>query len=259
MGVLNVTPDSFSDGALYADTPRAVARARTMVTEGAAVIDVGGESTRPGSRPVSEAEELDRVIPVIERLAAELPVPISVDTSKPAVMRAALTAGATMVNDVRALQGPGSLAAVAASEAAVCLMHMQGEPRSMQLNPAYADVVGEIAAFLQHRVAACVTAGITRDRILIDPGFGFGKSLEHNVTLLRGLPRLVATGVPLLVGLSRKSMVGTLLGGRPVGGRLHGSVVLAALACWLGAAVVRVHDVGPTVDALRVVAAVRAA
>jgi dihydropteroate synthase len=256
MGILNVTPDSFSDGGDFATREAALRHARQMVADGADLIDVGGESTRPGAPPVSVAEELDRVIPVIEALASELAVPVSVDTSKPEVMRAAVAAGAGLINDVAALRRPGALAAAAALRVPVCLMHMQGEPGTMQQDPAYGDVVAEVAAFLAGRLAACEAAGIPRERLLVDPGFGFGKTLAHNLALLRGLPRLASLGVPVLAGLSRKSMIGALLGGVPVGERLHGSVAAAVLAVERGAAIVRVHDVGPTVQALRIVAAV---
>ena len=256
MGILNVTPDSFSDGGDFATREAALRHARQMVADGADLIDVGGESTRPGAPPVSVAEELDRVIPVIEALASELAVPVSVDTSKPEVMRAAVAAGAGLINDVAALRRPGALAAAAALRVPVCLMHMQGEPGTMQQDPAYGDVVAEVAAFLAGRLAACEAAGIPRVRLLVDPGFGFGKTLAHNLALLRGLPRLASLGVPVLAGLSRKSMIGALLGGVPVGERLHGSVAAAVLAVERGAAIVRVHDVGPTVQALRIVAAV---
>jgi len=256
MGILNVTPDSFSDGGDFATREAALRHARQMVADGADLIDVGGESTRPGAPPVSVAEELDRVIPVIEALASELAVPVSVDTSKPEVMRAAVAAGAGLINDVAALRRPGALAAAAALRVPVCLMHMQGEPGTMQQDPAYGDVVAEVAAFLAGRLAACEAAGIPRERLLVDPGFGFGKTLAHNLALLRGLPRLASLGAPVLAGLSRKSMIGALLGGVPVGERLHGSVAAAVLAVERGAAIVRVHDVGPTVQALRIVAAV---
>jgi dihydropteroate synthase len=225
-----------------------------MAEEGAAIIDVGGESTRPGAEPVGTDEELRRVIPVVERLAADLSVPVSVDTSKPQVMRAALAAGAAMVNDVTALAAAGALEAVASTQAAVCLMHMQGEPRTMQRAPRYGDVVGEVRDFLRGRVDACRAAGIGRDRIAVDPGFGFGKTLAHNLELLRGLPAIAADGCPVLVGLSRKSLVGQLTG-RATGDRLAGSVALAVLAVMGGARIVRAHDVGATVDALRVAAA----
>ena len=256
MGILNVTPDSFSDGGRFATRDAAVRHARQLVAEGADLIDVGGESTRPGAAAVSIQDELDRVIPVIEDIAGELPVPVSIDTSKPEVMRAAVRAGATLINDVAALRRPGALAAAAALGVPVCLMHMQGEPRTMQRDPGYRDVVGEVRGFLAERLAACQAAGIPRELLLVDPGFGFGKTLAHNLALLRGLPRLAALGVPVLVGLSRKSMIGALLGAVPVGDRLHGSVAAALLAVQQGAAIVRVHDVGPTVQALRVLAAV---
>ncbi len=252
MGILNVTPDSFSDGGRYLDLGAAVERAWRMVEEGADIIDVGGESTRPGAAPVPMEEEMIRVVPVIEAIAAKLPVPVSVDTSKPEVMGAAVVAGAGLVNDVRALRAPGALEMVAAFGVPVCLMHMRGEPRTMQRAPAYGDVVAEVRAFLLERVAACEAAGIPRERILIDPGFGFGKTLEHNLALMRRLDAFVETGLPVLVGVSRKSMIGALLGGAPVERRLHGSVAAAVVAACKGAAIVRVHDVAPTVEALRV-------
>ena len=248
MGVLNVTADSFSDGGRYLDPADAFDRAQRMVEEGAAIIDVGGESTRPGASPVPVDEELRRVIPVIRALAA-LPVIVSVDTSKPEVMRAALDAGAGLVNDVRGLRAPGSLQALADSQAAVCLMHMQGEPTTMQQAPAYGDVVTEVAAFLEAQVQSCLQAGMEPGRIAIDPGFGFGKTLAHNLQLLRGLPRFAATGYPVLVGLSRKSMIGALTG-KPVGERLAGGLALALWAVQGGASIVRTHDVGPTIDAI---------
>ncbi|HKX59158.1 MAG TPA: dihydropteroate synthase [Steroidobacteraceae bacterium] len=254
MGVLNVTPDSFSDGGRFADADAAVAAAERMAADGAALVDVGGESTRPGSVPVDEAEELRRVMPVIERLAGRLPIPVSIDTRKPGVMRRAVEAGASLVNDVGALRAPGAIEAVAGSGAAVCLMHMQGEPGTMQDAPRYADVVTEVREFLRRRVAACEAAGIGRARIAVDPGFGFGKSLEHNLALLAGLPVIAADGLPLLVGLSRKRMIGTLTG-RGDGERLAGSLAAAVVAAQNGARIVRAHDVRETVDALRVVAA----
>ena len=255
MGVLNITPDSFSDGGLFLSPQAAVAHALAMVQQGAALIDVGGESTRPGAPDVSVDEELRRVQPVIEALAARLPVPISIDTSKPEVMRAAIGAGASLINDVRALQAPGALEVAAASTAAVCLMHMQGEPRTMQHEPRYDDVVAEVGEFLERRVQACVAAGIGRERLLVDPGFGFGKRLEHNLALLAGLEQLTRLGLPVLVGLSRKSMIGTITG-RAGDERLAGSVAAAVLAASRGASIVRAHDVAATVDALRVTAAV---
>jgi dihydropteroate synthase len=255
MGVLNVTPDSFSDGGLFLSPTAAVEQGMRMVAEGAALLDIGGESTRPGADPVSEAEELERVIPVIERLRAATDTVISIDTSKPGVIRAAAAAGAGLVNDVRALRGPGALAAAAASGCAVCLMHMQGEPRTMQLAPHYHDVVGEVREFLSARAAACRSAGIEAGRIVVDPGFGFGKTVEHNLTLLRRLAQLAADGLPVLVGLSRKSMLGTLTQ-RQAGERLAGSIALAVIAALNGARIIRAHDVAPTVDALKVVGAV---
>ena len=254
MGVLNVTPDSFSDGGRFVHLEAAIEHGLAMVSAGAALIDVGGESTRPGAAPVSVAEELARVVPVVRALSAGAAV-ISIDTSKPEVMAQAAAAGAGLINDVRALRAPGALAAARDSGCAVCLMHMQGEPRTMQHAPVYTDVVAEVAQFLSARLEACRAAGIPADRLLIDPGFGFGKTFEHNLTLLRGLPLLAGLGAPLLVGLSRKSMVGTLTG-RAAGERLYGSLALAVLAALRGARIIRAHDVAATVDALKVVAAV---
>lgn len=254
MGVLNVTPDSFSDGGRYHALGAAVARAEAMAGEGAAIVDVGGESTRPGAAPVDAEEEIRRVVPVIERLAATLPIPVSVDTRKPAVMRRALAAGASMVNDVSALAAPGAIEAVAETRAAACLMHMQGEPGTMQDAPHYLDVVAEVRDFLAARAAACVKAGIARDRLVVDPGFGFGKTLGHNLALLAGLPALAADGLPVLAGLSRKRMIGALTG-RGEGDRLAGSLAAAIVAAQAGARIIRAHDVRETVDALAVVAA----
>ncbi len=256
MGVLNVTDDSFSDGGQFLDPGAAVRWARQLAAEGAALIDVGGESTRPGAEPVETADELDRVIPVIQAIVSELGVPVSVDTSKPEVMEAALEAGACLVNDVLALRQPGALEVVAASGAGVCLMHMQGTPRSMQSDPRYGDVVQDVHRFLSERIAVCEAAGMDRSRLVIDPGFGFGKTLEHNLALLRGLDDFTRDGLPVLVGLSRKSMIGQVTG-RPVGERLAGSVALAALAVERGASIVRAHDVAATLDAVRIAAAVR--
>jgi dihydropteroate synthase len=256
MGVLNITPDSFSDGGLHMDAASAVAHGRRMAEEGAAIIDVGGESTRPGAAPVAVAEELARVIPVIQELARSVAVPISVDTSKPEVMRAAVTAGARMINDVRALRMPGALEAASGSGAAVCLMHMQGEPADMQADPRYDDVVSEVRDFLAGRVEKCEGAGIPRERLCVDPGIGFGKRLEHNLALLTQLAELAEGGVPVLVGVSRKSLIGIITGRAP-GERLAGSVALAALAAYRGAAIVRAHDVAATVDAVRIGAALR--
>jgi dihydropteroate synthase len=254
MGVLNVTPDSFSDGGLHDSTERAEQRAAAMIAEGAALIDVGGESTRPGATEVPVEIELQRVIPVVERVA-RLGAIVSIDTRRALVMRAAIAAGAGMVNDVSALREPGALEAVAGSGAAVCLMHMLGEPRSMQVAPRYDDVVTEVKAFLAARVHACLSAGIAAERLVVDPGFGFGKTLEHNLQLLRGLGPLCELGLPLLVGLSRKSMLGALTG-RSVDARQAGSVALALLAVQGGARIIRAHDVAATVDALKVWSAV---
>jgi len=256
MGVLNVTPDSFSDGGLYGALDKALQRAREMVAEGADIIDIGGESTRPGAPAVSVQEELDRVLPVVEAVTRELPTVVSIDTSKPEVMQAALRAGAGMINDVRALQAPGALAIAAAGQASVCLMHMQGKPATMQVEPHYEAVVAEVKAFLAGRISACEAAGIHRDRILIDPGFGFGKTLEHNLLLLKHLGQFRQLGAALLVGLSRKSMIGKLLNNAPPGERLYGSLAAAVIAAWQGAQILRVHDVGATAQALQVCAAV---
>jgi dihydropteroate synthase len=249
MGILNVTPDSFYDGGRV-DHDAALAHARQMIADGARIIDVGGESTRPGAEAVDEQEELCRVAPIIEVLAREGAC-VSVDTMKPAVMRAALDAGAAMVNDVRALQAPGAIEVAAASDAAVCLMHMQGEPATMQRAPAYADVVAEVRGFLARRAQACLDAGIAADRIVIDPGFGFGKTVAHNLALLRGLGKIAGLRYPVLVGVSRKGMLGAITG-RDVGDRLAGSVAAALAAAVRGARILRVHDVAATVDALAV-------
>lgn len=258
MGILNVTPDSFSDGGRFTSPAAALAQARRMVAEGAALIDVGGESTRPGAAAVSEQEELDRVIPVIEALRAELPAVISVDTSKAAVMRAAVAAGAGLINDVRALREEGALAAAAELAVPVCLMHMQGEPRTMQDAPYYDDVTAEVGAFLRERLRVCEHAGISRARLLVDPGFGFGKRLADNLSLFKRLGDLAALGAPLVVGVSRKAMIGAVLE-LPMEQRLYGSIALAALAAMQGAAVIRAHDVAATVQAVNMAAAVRAA
>ena len=257
MGVLNRTPDSFSDGGAFIGFETALAHARQLHAEGADILDIGGESTRPGAAEVTVQEELDRVIPLIERLTRELDVPLSVDTSKPEVMREALRAGAVMVNDVYALRRRGALETAAGSSAALCLMHMQGEPRTMQKDPQYSEVVKEVGGFLQERAETCIAAGVARERIVLDPGFGFGKTLEHNLTLLKRLPELVALGFPVLVGLSRKSIIGTLLGGVPVEARLQGSVAAAVAAVLNGASIVRCHDVAPTAEALKVGASLR--
>jgi dihydropteroate synthase len=255
MGILNVTPDSFSDGARYASLSAALARAEQMVGEGAAIIDVGGESTRPGADAVDAATEIARVVPVIERIVATLGVAVSVDTSKPEVMAAAAAAGACIVNDVRALRAPGAREWAAESRVGVCLMHMQGEPRTMQENPRYEDVVSEVAAFLLRERDACLAAGVQGDAIVFDPGIGFGKGPDHNFALLRNLARFAALPAPLLVGVSRKSFIGRILG-RAVDERLYGGLGLAALAVSMGARILRTHDVGPTLDAVRMVSAV---
>jgi dihydropteroate synthase len=256
MGVLNVTPDSFSDGGRFLEPAAAVANAVRMVEEGAAIIDVGGESTRPGAAPVAIEEELRRVIPVIEQLRSRVAVPISIDTRRAKVMRAALIAGADMVNDVNALQELEAMHAVANTDAAVCLMHMQGDPRSMQQAPHYNDVVTEVRDFLGDRVAACRSAGIGEERIVIDPGIGFGKTPDHNLRIISRLHDFIWLGRPILVGVSRKSTIGAIAD-RPVEGRLAGSVALATLAAWNGAAIIRAHDVAATVDAMKIVAALR--
>lgn len=248
MGVVNVTPDSFSDGGRFLDPEAAVAHACRLVADGADIVDIGGESTRPGAAPVDEREELERILPVIERMRG---VPVSVDTRRPGVMRAALAAGASMVNDVAALTAPGALEAVAASDCAVCLMHKKGDPATMQEDPAYDDVVGEVRDFLAARITACEAAGVARDRIIADPGFGFGKTVEHNLTLLRRLPELAALGVPLLAGWSRKSSLGRITG-RDAAGRLPASLAAALLALLGGARILRVHDVKETRDVVLV-------
>jgi dihydropteroate synthase len=258
MGVLNVTPDSFSDGGSYPDCDAALDRALAMAAEGAGIIDVGGESTRPGAAPVSTAEEIDRVVPVIERIVSRSPVTVSVDTSKAPVIAAAVAAGARLINDVRALQRPGAIEAAAASGAGVCLMHMQGEPANMQADPQYDDVVAEVRGFLRRRIEACEAAGIDRERVCVDPGIGFGKRVEHNLTLLRNLRSLADATIPVLVGVSRKSLVG-IITGRPLNQRLAGSVAFAALAVAGGAAILRAHDVAATVDAVKVARALQSA
>ncbi len=256
MGILNVTPDSFSDGGRFYDREQAREQALRMQEDGAAIIDIGGESTRPGASNVTVQQELDRVVPLIETLVTVLEVPISIDTSKPEVMRAAVEAGAGMINDVYALRREGALETAAALEVPICLMHMQGEPRSMQQSPEYLDVIEEVGRFLLEQAVRCEQAGIQRRHLLLDPGFGFGKRLEHNLSLLKHLSQLVESGYPVLVGMSRKSMIGAVLG-QPVEARLHGSVAAATLAAWLGAKVIRVHDVKATVEAMKMVAAVQ--
>jgi dihydropteroate synthase len=256
MGVLNVTPDSFSDGGRFVRLEAAVERGVRMAEEGAAIIDVGGESTRPGAQTVGLDEELRRVIPVIARLRERTRAVISVDTSKPEVMHAAAAAGAAMINDVRALREPGALEAAVSTGCAVCLMHMLREPRTMQDSPSYRDVVAEVREFLAERVGSCLDAGLPVERIVLDPGFCFGKNLQHNLELLRHLSELAVKGLPLLAGLSRKSLIGTLTGRAP-DERIYGSVAIAVIAAFNGARILRVHDVAATVDALQVVNAVR--
>jgi dihydropteroate synthase len=254
MGILNVTPDSFSDGGLHYDRQAAIDAGLRMVEEGAAIIDVGGESTRPGAVPVSVQEEIGRVIPVIEALARRTDTVLSVDTSKPEVIHAALAAGAHLVNDIRALCVPGALEEAARAQAAVCLMHMQGEPATMQAGPRYEDVVREVREFLRGRVAAALAAGIAPESICVDPGIGFGKTFQHNLDLLRNVRAFTDLGGPVLIGVSRKSMIG-IITGRPATDRLAGSLALAALAVEHGAAIIRAHDVADTVAAVRVAAA----
>ena len=255
MGVLNVTPDSFSDGGCFARVDAALRRAETMAAEGAAIIDIGGESTRPGADAVSEDEELARVVPVIEGIRTHLDVSISIDTGKPGVMRAAVAAGAELINDVYALRLPGALSAAADLQRPVCLMHMQGEPRTMQEDPSYDDVVADVTQFLSGRVAECEQAGIDRSRIIVDPGFGFGKSPAHNVALLGNLRAIGAIGCPVLIGVSRKATLGALTG-RDVENRLPASLAAAVVAVMQGVQIVRAHDVAATVDALAVARAV---
>jgi dihydropteroate synthase len=254
MGILNLTPDSFSDGGLWLEPDEALRHVFSMIGDGADIIDVGGESTRPGSTGVPLQAELDRVIPVIERVARETDTPVSIDTSKPGVMLEAVKAGAGMINDVYALRQEGAVETAASLGVPVCLMHMQGEPRDMQKAPAYEDVVGEVCGFLDERASACRDAGIPADKIVLDPGFGFGKTLEHNLALVRGLPQVCELGYPVLAGISRKSMLGTITG-RDADQRVTASAAAALLAVQNGAAIVRVHDVAETVDALKVLAA----
>ena len=258
MGILNVTPDSFSDGGRFAPLDAALRHAEAMVLAGATLIDVGGESTRPGAPVVSPQAELDRVAPVVERIARELDVIISVDTSAPMVMTEVARLGAGLINDVRSLRREGALQAAAATGLPVCLMHMLGEPGDMQDNPRYEDLVGEVSAFLADSMARCAAAGIGPERIVLDPGFGFAKTLQHNLSLFKHMEALHALGRPLLVGVSRKSMVGQTLN-RPVAERLYGSLALAALAMTKGARILRVHDVAETVDVVRMIAAVESA
>ena len=257
MGVLNTTPDSFSDGGLLhargglLDMSRVLQRVEAMLEEGADIIDVGGESTRPGAATVLVEEEMRRVIPVVEAITRRFDVPVSVDTSTPQVIRAAADTGASLINDVRALRRPGALEAAAATGLPVCLMHMAGEPEDMQDNPDYRDILDDVRTFLLERIAACEAAGISREQILIDPGFGFGKTLSHNLQLFRELPELQKLGIPLLIGVSRKSMIGAILD-KPVSERMVGSVAMAMLAAQRGAGIIRVHDVSATSDAFKI-------
>lgn len=258
MGILNVTPDSFSDGGLWSDSDRALRHAVEMAQSGADLIDIGGESTRPGSAEVPVTQELDRVIPLVESIGRETGLPVSVDTSKPEVMSAAVEAGAAMINDVFAFRRPGALAAAAKLDVPVCIMHMQGTPGDMQRQPGYHDVFREVLGFLEERARACQEEGIARHQIIIDPGFGFGKTLEHNLELFRHLEDFIASGYPVLVGISRKSMLGQITG-KEVDERLSASVSAAILAAQAGARILRVHDVTETVDALKVLDALTAA
>jgi len=255
MGILNITPDSFSDGGVFFSLDSARRQAERMADEGATIIDIGGESTRPGARPISAGEELDRVIPVVEALHEDLDIALSIDTSKAVVMKEAIAAGAGMINDVRALREPGALEAAAATDALVCLMHMRGEPRGMQKDVRYADVTAEVSSFLRQRIRACREMGISENRLLIDPGFGFGKELGHNRQLFRDLSRFVGMGFPVLIGVSRKALVGAILG-HEVRDRVYGSIALATLAIMQGVTLIRAHDVGATVDAVRICQAI---
>lgn len=257
MGILNVTPDSFSDGGRYLPQDRALRHAEAMIAAGASIIDIGGESTRPGATDVSTDQELDRVVPIIEALRRETDVPLSIDTSKPDVMRDAVAAGADMINDVRALRGDGALAMASSLGVVVCLMHMRGAPRTMQQNPTYEDVTREVGEFLEERRDACEVAGIPRERIVFDPGFGFGKNRDHNIELLVNLRQLTLLGQPVLVGLSRKAMLGALTG-RDADERVAASVAAATIAVMNGAMIVRAHDVSATIDALKICSAVAA-
>lgn len=255
MGVLNVTPDSFYDGGRYPTPELALNQAIRMVAEGAVIIDVGGESSRPGSQPVGVEEEIKRTVPVIRLLAQHLQVPISIDTTKPEVMEQAILAGASIINDINALQTEGALQVARDSRVAVCLMHKQGISQTMQTTPHYQDVVHEVRSFLEQRVASCLDAGLSRQQLVVDPGIGFGKSVSHNLQLIRHLSQFTQMGLPLLVGISRKSMLQTVLQ-KPAEERLWGSVALATLAAWFGAHLIRAHDVAATVDAIKVVQAV---
>ena len=256
MGIVNVTPDSFSDGGKFAKANLAIEHALSLIEQGADILDIGGESTRPNAAPVGLQEELDRVIPVIEGLVKQINIPLSIDTYKPQVMQAAIAAGASIVNDVCAFQESGAVEVVAASNAGVCLMHMQGTPQTMQINPQYNDVVAEVKAFLQQRLTACEEAGILKNRILLDPGFGFGKTRAHNISLIQHLASFASLGQPLLVGLSRKSVLGQVTG-NDVDARLYASVAASVISAMVGAKILRVHDVKATVEALKIVTAIQ--
>jgi len=257
MGILNVTPDSFSDGGLFVKKEAALNYVQKMILEGADIIDIGGESTRPGANDVSVDEECRRVIPLINAIREISDIPISIDTSKTQVMQQAILAGASMINDVNALQADGAMALAAELKVPVCIMHMQGKPRTMQHTPSYKNVVSEVKEFLLQRIEACIDAGINKNNISIDPGFGFGKSLEHNLSLFKHLNEFSELGLPLLVGVSRKSMIGAVLNDAPADQRLYGSIALATLAAWMDAKILRVHDVKATVDALKLCTAVK--
>ena len=259
MGVLNITPDSFSDGGQFINKEPALIHARKMIAEGADIIDIGGESTRPGAQDVSVDEELQRVVPVIEAIRKESDIPISIDTSKAIVMREAVAVGASIINDVRALRDDDALEMAAILNVPVILMHMQGEPRSMQAHPEYNDVLAEVSQFLQQRIEACEKVGIARENIIIDPGFGFGKALQHNLSLFKHLPELKKLDVPILVGVSRKSMIGAVLDNLPADQRMPASISLAGLATWLGADIIRVHDVRESLEAVRMCHAIKVA
>ncbi len=258
MGILNMTPDSFSDGGRYAGFDAAFRRVEEMIKEGVDIIDIGGESTRPGALSVRASEEIDRVVPLVEAICSRFDVPVSVDTTKATVMIESVAVGAAMINDVRALQGAGALSFAAKAGVFVCLMHMQGQPRTMQVEPRYNNVIQEVCVFLEQRVAIAVEAGIERHKLIVDPGFGFGKTLAHNLSLLKGLSALKAMGLPVLVGLSRKSMLGTILD-KPVERRLFGGLAAASIALMEGASILRVHDVAPTVDVVKTYMAVNSA
>lgn len=259
MGILNVTPDSFSDGGRYIQHNIVVNHVTNMIKDGANIIDIGGESTRPGAATISIDEECERVIPVIKSIREVFDIPVSIDTSKPEVMQEAINTGASMINDVNALRSDGAVELAVQLDVPVCIMHMQGQPRSMQHKPEYKDVVKEVKEFLVERINVCLEAGMNQNNLIVDPGFGFGKTLEHNLSLFKHMDEFLQLNVPLLVGVSRKSMIGTVLDDAPVEKRLHGSVALATLAAWMNAQIVRVHDVKATADALKLCQAVKEA